>query len=192
MLLQYFMKFSQHRFMQEIGVRIPFEMAWFHRAGVVYLIAPFPVRREFLQTLVSETLLATLPETPGGTLLDTLLDTLDILENYVKINQQTHTSEAGERETLYEYQLHINTVQRLVNRVYLFEEMCHALQVIEQDDFVSVRLLQQKMMMTGRTVPHRRASDILWALEQEGYLETNGFRRTRGREIVRREHLQAD
>jgi hypothetical protein len=183
------MQFSQSQFLQAIGAKIPYDVAWFHRAGVVYLFARFPIKRTFLQKLIADTLYATLADTPSGTLSDTLSDTLDTLENYVHISLQRHTSEAGERQDIYEYQIDVNRLQALVDRVVLYEEMCHALAVIGNDDFVSVRLLRDKMQHTGRTVSHRRAADILVALELEGYLKTNGFRWTRGREVVRSSQL---
>lgn len=184
------MQFRQREFMLAMGAKIPYDVTWFHRAGVMYLFARFPLKRDFLYGTVIDTLFVTLIDPPPGTLRDTLIDTLETLENYVKISQLTHMSETGERQTLFEYQIDINRLQGLVNRVVLCEEMCDALTLIEQDDFVSVRLLRDKMQMTGRNVSQRRAALILEALEQEGYIHGNGLIRTRGREVVR-EHSQA-
>ena len=179
-------------FLQAFETRLPLDIAWFHRNYTLFLFARFPVNLTFLQEILLDTLRGTPPETPSetphetplSTLLDTLRETLVSSDTY--LTKHKHDAVGERQETLWEYQIDLNVIQGIITNVWLYADMCQAWSLIRDDDFVSVRVLQAKLLMaTGKPYSLRCVNRILDALTQEGLLRDNGRMRTRGREVVK-------
>jgi hypothetical protein len=178
------MQFHVSSFLHQFESHLPLDMAWFYRNHIVFVFARFPVKLTFLRETLTETLCETLPETPPHTLLETLKETLETSDLY--LTRQKHCPVGERQETVYEYQIDLTALRSIVNHVWLHSEMCQAWNLIQHDDFVSVRVLQSKLLMTtGKTYSLRRVNVILDALTQEGLLRNNGMMHTRGREVVK-------
>lgn len=192
------MKFHIPSFLHYIHVGLPQDVAMVHHHYIIYLVSFYPLRQDFLQELICRAVIDTF-ETPLGTpdgteersliegLLDThqetLCETLYDLNTYLtKITK--HAPRAGEK-IRHEYQIDLREIMRIVKEVRLNEDLSLIWDLIRNDYFVSIRLLEKKIFInTGKAFSKRRISEALTELERQNLVKSNGHLRTYGREVI--------
>lgn len=192
------MRFHIPSFLYYLRNIIPYNVGFLHHHYVVYLVAYFPLRQDFLKDAVIQACIR-MYETPIGTpdgpeqrsviegLLDqhreTLEQTLYDLNTYLKTLRK-EPRQPGEKRK-YEYRIDLLELQDLLRNIRLQEDLKLIGDLIQDDFFVSIRYLEKRLFQeTGKAFSARRITESLKQLEQQGRILNNGHIRTYGREVI--------
>lgn len=186
-----------HYFAQNVA-----DLNYFHHNGIIHLYSPDPwLPFSDLQDLVWHALEQSLDEplaaptgprerslidAPIDTHMDALKDALMTSTAYLKRMRADHLDfDNGEEERLYEYQIDLSVVQRIVIRTREEQDTKLAEQLIKGEPFISDRLLESKIRHTiGVAFSQRRIRAIMHRLIQEKKIKNNGRLHSRGREVL--------
>jgi hypothetical protein len=110
-------------------------------------------------------------------LLDALKDRCDYIGNRVYFDE-----EIGNR---YEWIVDVKKIQDLIIEVRRQQDLELGKQLLQGEIFMSDNLMGKKLYHTiGIYFSARRVREITRTLTEQGYLKTNGYLRTHGREVV--------
>ena len=191
------MRFHIPSFLQHMDAMIPLDIRIAHHHYIIYLCSDFPIRTDFLQETTADAVIKTfeqpLVSLPGpeerspikglldthvGKLRGTLLGTQTYLQKIKIVDTQG-------RVDRYETHLDIIDLQDIIRTIRLEDDTERIWNLIKHDDYCSVRLTEQKVLLNfGKTFSKRRITEALEALEMEGLITKNGRIRTYGREIL--------
>ena len=195
------MRFHSPSFLHYLEFGLPLDVAFMHHRNTVYVLAKAPLRVEFLQELVAETVQRSILE-PVGTLTQTeerslfstppephveaLCQALLKDREYIR-KTQVKRGEGGGEGTRYEYQIDLAAVNRIVQRVRLEEDARLVRSLIAGDAFTSIRIARKKVNLAiGRDFSKVRLEKALKHLEMLGVLARPKKNRLQsiGREVV--------
>jgi hypothetical protein len=185
-------------FLHYLQCHVPLDIAILHHHYIVYLFSQTPVRLDFLQEMIAETVIRSCCEpigtltsteeqsvlkTPIATHLETLSETLLREKTYLAFYRQKPGEGGG--EVRYEYRVNLRKIQALIQAVRLQEDIKLIRQLIQGDYYTSLRLLAHKVYFnTGRVFSRKRLETAVLSLEAQGILTRDDQVRTEGRRVV--------
>lgn len=195
------MRFHTPSFLHHLQFAVPLDVAYMHHRNIVFLFSKAPLRIEFLQELIADTVKRSMLE-PVGALssteekslfslppeshVDALCSTLLKDREYVR-KTRSKGVERGEEVRQYEYQVDLMCINQIVQRVRLVEDVRLLRPLLVGDRFTSIRIARKKIMLAiGRDFSKVRLEKALKHLEEVGVLarpERNRLR-TIGREVI--------
>lgn len=161
-----------------------------HTGSTVYLFAAFPLRRDWLLSVIADALLAaceTPRETPRGTPGETLLETHSLTLMQTLCQTQTFLKvyrRQGLIGAAYEIRIDEQEIMRLFLAARLQADCQIIMQASEEECYMSVRKAQIKLaVMTGQWFSASRIAAALNELERTKQMKRNGSVRRFGREV---------
>jgi hypothetical protein len=192
------MRFHIPSFLHYLECSLPLDIAVLHHHYVVYLFSQTPVKLDFLQAVIADTVIRSccdpigaltetekqsVLKTPPATHLETLSETLLGEKTYLSFTRQPPGEGGG--EVRYEYRVNLRKLQQLIQAVRLQEDVKLIRRLIQGDYYTSLRLLAHKVYFnTGRVFSRKRLETAVLYLETQGILTRDDQVRTEGRRIV--------
>lgn len=191
------MKFHIPSFLHYFENQIPDAIGYLHHHYIIYLIADFPIRRDWIQEVTAwavvqsyehpleihdqieeQSLIKGLLETHHRTLQQTLHQTQTYIEGIKLLDGVL--GEGGR----YEYRVDIRTIHHLILDALMSADVSLIKNHLHGEPFCSVRLMQKKLYVgTGKMYSKGRVNEALNTLEALGYLNRNGHFKRYGRTV---------
>jgi len=191
------MRFHLKSVLNYLEPRIPYDVGFVHQNFVVHLFSPYPLKQEFLQEVVTESVIKSLfhplhtwnkteeqalIKTPSETHIQALEQALQQTGKYIKIYREE--SERGEKVN-YEYQIDLRVVRTILCQVRFEEDKKLVARVLEKNYYVPLRMLQKSInIQYGTMLSMWRLCPVMKEFEREGKVSTGDGAHYRGREVL--------
>lgn len=190
------MRFHLKSVLNYLEPRIPYDVGFVHQNFVVHLFSSYPLKPEFLQEVVTESVVKSLfhplrtwnkteeqalIKTPSATHIQALEQALEPTEKYLKIYRDER--ETGEKK--YEYQIDLRVVRTILCQVRFEEDKKLVARVLEKNYYVPLRMLQKSInMQYGTMLSMWRLIPVMKDFERQGKVSSGDNAHYRGREVL--------